>query len=100
MTSENLPPKLVPRLCGSRRLGLVLRPSWPNRLDAEIVPVWIIESAVFRKIYQTVPNFRLKFVFNRKKKTNRPIFREQITSSGTLFLTGLSSVPCLAAEGR
>ena len=57
------------------------------------VCVWKVVVCYFG--HRRIHNFRLEFVFNRKKKTNRPIFRKQITSPGTLFITRLSTVPCV-----
>ena len=64
------------------------------------VAVCVWNVVVFFFGHRRIPIFCLEFVFNRKKKTNQPIFREQITSPGKLSFTGLSNVPWLAAGSK
>ena len=87
--------RLVPQV---RRIWVykqVNRPSCMCRYLSRFVAVRVWKVVVCYFGHRRIHNFRLEFVFNRKKKTNRPIFRKQITSPGTLFITGLSSVPCV-----
>ena len=99
-TSQD-PYRLVPQV---RRIWVykqVNRPSCMCRYLSRFVAVCVWKIVVCYFGHRRIHNFRLEFVFNRKKKTNRPIFWGQITSPGTHFMTGRSIVPwVLLSEAR